>query len=127
MKPMGIVGWQSGHEAHRTPADRAVHGMNRRGFLGAILAAGAAPAIIRAESLMRVTGIIVPTTAEVVTYGNSLLSIEMITAEALRVLEKNLKFAHAVNRSYNDQFTRAAAEIGDRIKVRTPRRWTHIQ
>lgn len=38
--------------------------MNRRGFLGAILAAGCAPAIVRAESLMRVrqldSGILIP-------------------------------------------------------------------
>ena len=29
--------------------------MNRRGFLGSILALGAAPAIVRAENIMRVT------------------------------------------------------------------------
>lgn len=28
--------------------------MNRRGFLGAILAAGVAPAVVRAESIMRI-------------------------------------------------------------------------
>lgn len=28
--------------------------MNRRGFLGSILALGAAPAIVRADSLMRI-------------------------------------------------------------------------
>jgi hypothetical protein len=36
--------------------------MNRRGFLGSILAAAVAPAIVRADSLMR---IVAPTTAEV--------------------------------------------------------------
>ena len=36
--------------------------MNRRGFLGSILALGAAPAIVRADSLMRIIprGLIVP-------------------------------------------------------------------
>lgn len=32
--------------------------MNRRGFLGSILALGAAPAIVRAESIMRITPIV---------------------------------------------------------------------
>lgn len=35
--------------------------MDRRGFLGAILAAGVAPAIVRASSLMSVRGLLVPT------------------------------------------------------------------
>lgn len=39
--------------------------MNRRGFLGAILAAAAAPAIVRADSLMR----IVPRETEVLTWS----------------------------------------------------------
>lgn len=34
--------------------------MTRRRFLGAILAAGVAPAVVRASSLMRCTGLIVP-------------------------------------------------------------------
>lgn len=41
--------------------------MNRRGFLGAIIAAGAAPAIVRADSLMR----IVPRDAGVLTLGEA--------------------------------------------------------
>lgn len=39
--------------------------MNRRGFLSSILALGAAPAIVRAASLMPARGIVIPTTAEV--------------------------------------------------------------
>lgn len=41
--------------------------MNRRGFIGAILAASAAPAIVRAESLMRVSGLIIPAERPIVT------------------------------------------------------------
>lgn len=82
--------------------------MNRRGFLGAILAAGCAPAIVRASSLMKVSGIIIPTTAEVIAVngGNRLLSIEMITREALMILEKNLKFCEDVNESWDGEFCR---------------------
>lgn len=68
--------------------------MNRRGFLGAILAAGVAPAIVRVESLMRLPSVIIPTDAEItaVVSGNRLLTIEMITREALHILESNLTF-----------------------------------
>lgn len=38
--------------------------MNRRGFLGAILAAAAAPVVVKAESLMRVKPIVLPGDAE---------------------------------------------------------------
>ena len=40
--------------------------MNRRGFLGVVLATGCAPAIVRAESLMR---IVVPTVEETLLFG----------------------------------------------------------
>jgi hypothetical protein len=52
--------------------------MHRRSFLGGILALGAAPAIVRASSLMKVA-----TLKETLTYGNQLLSIDTITKEAL--------------------------------------------
>lgn len=73
--------------------------MNRRGFLGAILATGAAPAIVRVSSLMRVQGIIVPTLGEVVAVnaGNSLLSIDLITKEALRVLEDQMRKSRLIS------------------------------
>jgi hypothetical protein len=41
--------------------------MDRRGFLGAILAAAAAPAVVRASSLMRVAAIVEPTAEETIT------------------------------------------------------------
>ena len=60
----------------------------RRGFLGSMLALAAAPAIVRASSLMKIapgmreleSGIVVP--------GNQLLTIKQITDEALRVISK---------------------------------------
>jgi len=51
--------------------------MNRRGFLGAILAAGCAPAIVRADALMR----IVPRDA--VLLPESLTYIDLLRARAL--------------------------------------------
>lgn len=80
--------------------------MNRRGFLGSILALGAAPAIVRADSLMRIIprdiGILIgaEVTAEVMTYGNRLLTIDQITRQALEILHKNALFVRKVNREY---------------------------
>jgi hypothetical protein len=64
--------------------------MDRRGFLGAILAAGVAPAVVKAASLMPLwvrseSGLIVRS-------GNGLLTIEIITAEALKILNENFLF-----------------------------------
>lgn len=80
--------------------------MNRRGFLGAILAAGIAPAVVRASSLMRLSGIIVPST-EIIVPDNKLLTIGMITAEALKMLEENLKFASRIDVDYEREFCAA--------------------
>lgn len=96
--------------------------MNRRGFLGAILAAGVAPAVVKASSLMPVFvrkelgGLLVPDGVggmHVVMRSNSLLTIEMITKESLLILERNLLFTKEVNGRYLQKF-------GDRITVRTP-------
>ena len=44
--------------------------MNRRGFLGSMLALGMAPAIVRAESLMRIKAVVLPGEAEFVAIDN---------------------------------------------------------
>ena len=68
--------------------------MNRRGFLGSILALGAAPAIVRADSLMR----IVPLDTSVLfgaydvvidagpVYGNQLLTVEEMVREMRHIM-----------------------------------------
>ena len=68
--------------------------MDRRGFLQGILAAAAAPAIVRVGSLMP---IVIPTFSEVIALNNiqqynGLLTIEMIKREALLVLHQNVTF-----------------------------------
>lgn len=97
--------------------------MNRRGFLGAMLAAGVAPAIVRASSLMKVSGIVIPTTEEVMAIGgwgggSTLLTPAMITRESLRMLEHNLIMANRVNRSYEQQFIK----IGDTLTISKTRK-----
>ena len=61
--------------------------MNRRGFLAGILAAGMAPAVVRAASLMKVispTGLVAPP-------SDILLVPSIISREALRILEAQFR------------------------------------
>lgn len=55
--------------------------------------------------------------------ANSLLTISMITREALRVLENSLTFAKGVNRQYDDKFAVEGAKIGDTLNIRKPARY----
>lgn len=55
--------------------------------------------------------------------ANTLLTISMITREALRVLENNLTFAKGVNRNYDDKFAIEGAKIGDTLNIRKPARY----
>lgn len=54
---------------------------------------------------------------------NALLTISMITREALRVLENNLKFARLINRQYDDKFAVEGAKIGTSLNIRKPPRY----
>ena len=54
---------------------------------------------------------------------NTLLTISMITREALRVLENNLKFARLINRQYDDKFAVEGAKIGTSLNIRKPPRY----
>jgi hypothetical protein len=56
--------------------------------------------------------------------ANTLLTISMITREALRILENELTFTKQVNREYDDAFAIAGAKIGDTINIRKPSRYT---
>ena len=54
---------------------------------------------------------------------NNLLTISMITYEALDVLENELTFASEVSRDYDDQFAVVGAKIGATVNVRRPGRF----
>lgn len=56
--------------------------------------------------------------------ANAFLTISMITKEAARILENNLTFTKGVNRTYDDQYSRSGAKIGDTLKIRKPPRYT---
>jgi hypothetical protein len=55
--------------------------------------------------------------------ANTLLTISMITREALRVLENNLVFTKTVNRDYDDKFAIEGAKIGTVVNARKPPRY----
>jgi hypothetical protein len=55
--------------------------------------------------------------------GNTLLTISMITKEALRILENNLAFTKRVNRQYDDKFAIEGAKIGYVVNARKPVRY----
>ena len=56
--------------------------------------------------------------------ANTLLTIDMVTLEAARVLHGNLAFVKNVNREYDDQFAKTGAKIGDTLRVRKPPKYT---
>jgi hypothetical protein len=55
--------------------------------------------------------------------SNNLLTISMITNEALMVLENSLTFTGRVDRNYDDQFAVVGAKIGNTVNVRRPGRF----
>ena len=55
--------------------------------------------------------------------ANNLLTISMITNEALMVLENSLTFASEVERNYDDAFAVTGAKIGNTLNVRRPGRF----
>jgi hypothetical protein len=54
---------------------------------------------------------------------NTLLTISMITNEALRVLTNNLTFTKRINRQYSDKFGIEGAKIGTTVNARKPPRY----
>jgi hypothetical protein len=56
--------------------------------------------------------------------GNSILTINQITRESLRILHNNLHFAKNVNRQYDDSFAKSGAKIGNTLRIRLPNQYT---
>lgn len=50
----------------------------------------------------------------------ALLTIDMITNEALRLFTQSNAFMRSVDRQYDDQFARSGAKIGDTLRIRLP-------
>lgn len=56
--------------------------------------------------------------------SNTILTPQMVTREAQRILENNLVFTKNVDRRYDDQFARDGAKIGATLTIRRPARYT---
>lgn len=54
--------------------------------------------------------------------ANTLLTPDMITNEALRVLENEMPLVRTVNRQYDDSFAKDGAKIGSSLRIRLPDR-----
>lgn len=55
---------------------------------------------------------------------NTILTPNMITREALRILHQKLNFIGNMNRAYDDSFAKTGAKIGDTLRVRLPNQYT---
>lgn len=95
--------------------------MNRRGFLTGILALGAAPAIVRATSLMPGRAIWVP--GHLVAYGSMTVESEFvlpvtydqITREALRILQGNIILREASRPDWDKAYATEPGYVHIRI------------
>lgn len=101
--------------------------MERRGFLGAILAAGLAPAFVGAKVLMPVRAIHLPYHADafslVAPSARPMIYPAIVTSEMIRILENNLQLSTSVNREYEERCLwgpRGTTKIRT-IKVARPR------
>ena len=56
--------------------------------------------------------------------ANTLLTMDIITREALRLLHQKLNFIGRVNRNYDSQFAKAGGKIGDTARIRLPSQYT---
>jgi hypothetical protein len=54
----------------------------------------------------------------------TLLTVDEITREALRVLHQKLNFVGSVDRQYDDSFAQSGAKIGTTLRIRQPNQYT---
>jgi hypothetical protein len=56
--------------------------------------------------------------------SNTLLTIDMITREALRLAHEKATFIGTINRQFDDSFGDGGAKIGDTLRIRYPSQYT---
>lgn len=59
--------------------------------------------------------------------ANSLLTIDMITKECLRLAHEKASFLGTINRQFDDSFGRSDGKIGDTLRIRLPSQYTRRQ
>src|SRR5574343_652760 len=55
--------------------------------------------------------------------SNSLVTIDMVTREALRIAHESCSFINTTDRQYDDSFARTGAKIGTALRVRKPNQY----
>lgn len=95
--------------------------VSRAPWIGEALRLGLSMAI--AFVVLLLCGGFAPHSSGVFVADNTLLTISMITREALRILENNLAFTKRVNRQYDDKFAIEGAKIGYVVNARKPVRY----
>jgi len=55
--------------------------------------------------------------------SNTLLSIDMVTKEALRIAHEKATFIKTINRDFDDSYSKTGAKIGDTLRVRNPNQY----
>lgn len=56
--------------------------------------------------------------------SNTILTIDMITREALRVLHQKANFISNIDRQHDDSFAQSGAKIGQSLRIRLPNQYT---
>lgn len=59
--------------------------------------------------------------------SNSLVTIDMITREALRIAHEKCSFIGSVDRQYDESFAKTGAKIGSTLRVRKPNQYVRTQ
>lgn len=59
--------------------------------------------------------------------ANSLVTIDMVTREALRIAHEKCQFIGTTDRQYDDSFARTGAKIGQSLRVRKPNQYKRTQ
>jgi hypothetical protein len=59
--------------------------------------------------------------------ANTLLTIDMIGREALRLAHEKAVFIGSINRQFDDSFGRSDGKIGDTLRIRYPSQYTRRQ
>lgn len=96
--------------------------LSRRGFLGGLAAALAAPAIVAAPSLMpiRAPALVLAPSGLLVPRRNPLLTIGMITREAVKLWVNSNELLRNIAAEWDDEFYNSHAEIGTSLRIRLP-------
>jgi hypothetical protein len=59
--------------------------------------------------------------------SNTVVTIDMVAREALRIAHEKATFIGTVNRSYDDSFGKTGAKIGDTLRIRNPNQYVRTQ